>query len=288
EPQQRPELEKTAPVHLELLGSLWNILEAKLELFAHLAPGSAWVYPAPDAFIRAGIANLPPVPHETIRFVPGMQMVEPGDPDLLLAEHLRWDDTGGGWEFDLRWREERCKTRLQTVALGQLWSALAAVAGALALGVPLAACAARLPATPAITGRMEVRHRFPKRTILFDCYNSNPISAADALTTLARLGQGHQTVAILGGMKELGPESERYHRELGAQARSLGIQQVLAIGDEAEWIADGAAGAATQVFTAASIGEATGWLGSQVSGDAVVLLKGSRAYHLEDALEAAW
>ncbi|HYE77277.1 MAG TPA: Mur ligase family protein, partial [bacterium] len=277
-----------APVHLEQLGSLWAILEAKLELFEHMDPAGWWVYPAPDAFIRAGIAALPLEQHKTLRFVPGIQMVDPGDPDLLAGERFRWDPVGQRWHFTLHLREKRAETNLATVAMGQIWSALAASAGALALGLTLEQVAHRLPLTPPITGRMELQGRFPNRTILVDCYNSNPVSAGDALETLVRIGQGRPTVAVLGGMKELGPEAERYHRELGGKVRALNIGTLLAVGEEAPWIAAGAAGGLTQVFTAAAITDAEGWLGTQIPGDAVVLLKGSRTYALERALDLSW
>lgn len=277
-----------APVHLELLGSMWGILEAKLELFAGMAPGGWWIYPAPDAFIRAGIANLPAIPHQTLRFVPGQQLLEPGDPDLLVAEKLKWKEADERWAFTLHLNDVRVDSAIQSVALPQIWSALAATAGAVAMGLTVEEIARRLPEIPPITGRMELRRRFPKRLILFDCYNSNPISAAEALETLSRVANGRPTIAILGGMKELGAEAERYHRELGTKVRLLGIDQLMAIGTESAWLADAATGGSTSVFTADTADEAAGWLATQVPGEAVILLKGSRAYALETLLEHPW
>jgi UDP-N-acetylmuramoyl-tripeptide--D-alanyl-D-alanine ligase len=40
-------------------------------------------------------------------------------------------------------------------------------------------------------------------------------------------------VAVLGEMAELGPESWHYHDEIGALVDELGIELVIAIGDEA-------------------------------------------------------
>lgn len=277
-----------APVHLELLGSLWGILEAKLELFATMDPAGTWVYPAPDAFIRGGLAALPLQPRQAFRFLPGQQLTDPGDPDLLIMEKLQWEEEPGRWSGTLHWQTGREATEINAIALGQVWSALAASAGALAAGLPLQQITERLPLVPPAAGRMELRRRFPQRLILFDAYNSNPASATDALETLARIARQRPAIAILGGMKELGPESERYHRELGTRVRSLGIPALLAVGTEAEWIATGAAGGDTSVFTVDTAEAAAAWCATQVPGDAVVLLKGSRAYALETILDAAW
>jgi UDP-N-acetylmuramoyl-tripeptide--D-alanyl-D-alanine ligase len=105
-----------------------------------------------------------------------------------------------------------------------------------------------------------------------DCYNANPISMRAALEHLATLGSGRK-VAVLGSMGELGPDSEGYHREIGALARSLGVETVIGVGEPArsyapdEWAPD----------PEAAVEIADGLLGE---GDRV-LVKGSRAVGLE-------
>jgi len=49
-------------------------------------------------------------------------------------------------------------------------------------------------------------------------------------------------IAILGDMKELGPDSPRYHRDLGFLAASMPLSTILTCGPEARAIADGAKG----------------------------------------------
>jgi len=56
-------------------------------------------------------------------------------------------------------------------------------------------------------------------TIIDDSYNANPESMAAALQTLAA-GSG-RSVALLGEMLELGPESRRYHAELADLCQGL-------------------------------------------------------------------
>lgn len=64
-------------------------------------------------------------------------------------------------------------------------------------------------------------HELEFVTLIDDAFNANPLSMEFGLSTLAeRARPGQRKVAILGEMAELGPESSRYHRELGAFART--------------------------------------------------------------------
>jgi UDP-N-acetylmuramoyl-tripeptide--D-alanyl-D-alanine ligase len=93
-----------------------------------------------------------------------------------------------------------------------------------------------------------------------------------ALDYVATLG-GARTVAVLGGMGELGPESVEHHRAVGGHARGKSIDLVLGVGaaardyDPDELVADP--------------GEAAEWLESHLEAGDVVLIKGSRAVGME-------
>lgn len=106
-------------------------------------------------------------------------------------------------------------------------NALAALALAASLGDDLELTAKRLRTATLEPGRLQV-HALGPLTLLDDTYNSNPASARAALETLATFPQPHG--AVLGDMLELGPESARYHRELGKQ--TLGLAHVVAVGPE--------------------------------------------------------
>jgi UDP-N-acetylmuramoyl-tripeptide--D-alanyl-D-alanine ligase len=62
---------------------------------------------------------------------------------------------------------------------------------------------------------------FDGMTLIDDSYNANPMSMKLALDTLAQTGVGAgRRVAVLGFMAELGEEGPRYHKDVGAYARS--------------------------------------------------------------------
>jgi UDP-N-acetylmuramoyl-tripeptide--D-alanyl-D-alanine ligase len=107
--------------------------------------------------------------------------------------------------------------------------------------------------------------------VLNDCYNANPVSMRAALEHLAERGAGHRRVAVLGDMRELGPQGPRYHAEIGDLVRRLGIEHVIAVGELArgyggEWVA--------------TAQEAAERLRADIRPGDVVLVKGSLAVGL--------
>jgi UDP-N-acetylmuramoyl-tripeptide--D-alanyl-D-alanine ligase len=86
-------------------------------------------------------------------------------------------------------------------------------------------------------------------------------------------------VAVLADMMELGPEEERFHREVGAAAAAGGIDLLVGVGERAAAYVAGADGlAAVHVATVDAALERVPEL--LEPGD-VVLLKGSRSMRLE-------
>jgi UDP-N-acetylmuramoyl-tripeptide--D-alanyl-D-alanine ligase len=111
---------------------------------------------------------------------------------------------------------------------------LAAAAAAFAAGVPGPDIAASLSKQSAASRwRMERTERADGVTIINDAYNANPESMRAALRTLADLGRGRRTWAVLGAMLELGPESIREHTAVGTQVVRLNISRLVVVGREA-------------------------------------------------------
>ena len=111
---------------------------------------------------------------------------------------------------------------------------LAAAAAAHAAGIPGAQIAASLSAqTAASRWRMERTERPDGVTVINDAYNANPESMRAALRTLADLGRGRRTWAVLGAMLELGEDSIREHMAVGTQVVRLNISRLVVVGREA-------------------------------------------------------
>jgi UDP-N-acetylmuramoyl-tripeptide--D-alanyl-D-alanine ligase len=157
-----------------------------------------------------------------------------------------------------------------------LTNALCAIAIGVALGEPLEGMAARSAGITFSALRGE-RIRLDDGIVLVnDSYNANPISMRAALESLAAT-DATRRLAVLGEMKELGPDAAAYHREVGALARELGIGPLVGVGELAReygaehWVAD----AEQAAVLAAELLE---------PGDAV-LVKGSRSVGLERVAE---
>ncbi len=71
------------------------------------------------------------------------------------------------------------------------------------------------------------------RSYYVDCYNANPASMADALSFFHRLETDKPRLYVIGGMEELGKESDRLHRELGQSLPLRTEDRVVLIGESA-------------------------------------------------------
>jgi UDP-N-acetylmuramoyl-tripeptide--D-alanyl-D-alanine ligase len=242
------------PVHLELLGTVERVAAAKAELIRDIRPGAGAV-----------------VPHD-----------EP-----LLAEHLRKDlqilTFGPGGDVQLNpdgsidASGERIELELPFDQPHNLLNTCAAVAAAKLIGV-----------TP--HGRVDVRFSSLRGdvvdlpggiAVVNDCYNANPMSMRAALDHLADT-PAERRIAILGTMAELGPDGERYHREIGAHAGERGIDVLVTVGEQALPYAAVFDGETYPVATP----EEAGALLEEIAlpGDRV-LVKGSRSVGLARGLE---
>jgi UDP-N-acetylmuramoyl-tripeptide--D-alanyl-D-alanine ligase len=161
-------------------------------------------------------------------------------------------------------------------------NALAATACALAAGCPLEAVVRGLEAFEPVKGRSQVR---PMRrhgravTLVDDTYNANPDSARAAIDVLAGLPAPRWLV--LGDMGEVGDRGPAFHREVGAYAKSRGIDVLWTVGALSRHTAEAFAGA--RHF--AGVAELIAALG-QAPDAVAVLVKGSRFMKMEQVVAA--
>ena len=245
------------PVHLELLGTVERVAAAKAELIRDLRPGAACVLPANEPL-------LDPHRRDDLRTI---TFGEGGDVRLHSFERgLATIDAGGEQvELEITYEEPH-----------NLQSTLAAVAAATALGIEPSGRIA--PEFSSYRG--EVVELAGGVTVVNDCYNANPMSMRAALDHLAGT-PAQRRLAILGTMAELGPDSRRFHTEIGEHAAELGIDVLVTVGEEAVAFGDGFDGETHAVATPEEAGALLEELAQP--GDRV-LVKGSRAVGLERVL----
>jgi len=190
-----------------------------------------------------------------------------------------------GSEFTIVEGAHRCRAQLPVAGLHMVQNALLAVAAGRAFGLSIEECAAGLAAAPLTKARLQIKE-INGVQFLDDSYNANPDSMKAALRTLVELDTEGKRIAVLGEMRELGAESERAHREVGETAATLGVNQLITIGDTAELIAEGARTAGLdKVSSVRSTAEAAKLLGEIAEPGDLVLIKGSRAARTEEVIQ---
>ncbi|TYO96090.1 UDP-N-acetylmuramoyl-tripeptide--D-alanyl-D-alanine ligase [Geothermobacter ehrlichii] len=259
------------PAHLETLHGLDGVARAKGELFAALKPGAVAVVNADDPRVLAL-----PVANGVRRILYGLS----GDAEVR-AEDV--EARGRQVRFRLHIGGQSAEVVLPVAGRFNVSNALAAVAAARALDVPLDVIVAGLCGFSPLQGRMQLHTLASGALLLKDDYNANPLSMGAALEALDQLEGGGRRIAVLGDMLELGDESRRLHREVGARA-ARHCDLLLLLGDMAEAMADGARAAglsARRIRIAADHDEAAGCLARVLRKGDRVLVKGSRGMRME-------
>jgi UDP-N-acetylmuramoyl-tripeptide--D-alanyl-D-alanine ligase len=263
-------------VHLERAGSMEAIFDGKAELVQALPP-------APDG--TAVLNHDEPL----VRRMADRTQAEIFYYGLTSEADLWADEIEGlglgGVRFVMHYEGDAIHVRVPLLGRHSVHTALRASAVGLVDGLTWEEIVAglqggqsqlRLFAVPGPNGSL----------LLDDTYNAAPPSMIAALNLLAEL-EGRR-IAVLGDMLELGEFEERGHRMVGVRAAEV-VDELVTIGERARWIADEAMRAGlvpTAVTQLADVAEATEFLRGRVGSGDVVLIKGSRALHMEDLVAA--
>jgi UDP-N-acetylmuramoyl-tripeptide--D-alanyl-D-alanine ligase len=161
----------------------------------------------------------------------------------VTAAGVRLDGLGRA-SFFLDVRGTRAAVTLQLHGRHHVANALAAAAVAAELGMDTPAIAAALSAATARSKkRMELHERPDGVLVVNDAYNANPDSTRAAIEALGHLtgqGRARRWLAVLGYMAELGDIEAESHTEAGRLAAQAGAAVVVAVGDGAVPVLDGA------------------------------------------------
>ena len=202
--------------HIGELGSREAIAQAKGEIFTALKPQGVAVINMHDRFGAYWKALAGG--HRVIGFG-----VSPED-DVLATF-----DSESGSVFTVAHQGQQIEVRLNVLGKHNQRNALAAAAGACALGVPLPTIKAGLEAFHGVAGRLQIYRGHNSATIIDDTYNANPDSVKAAIHVLAKFSPPR--ILVLGDMGELGADAAAMHADVGAVAREAGIESLCATGE---------------------------------------------------------
>jgi UDP-N-acetylmuramoyl-tripeptide--D-alanyl-D-alanine ligase len=160
-----------------------------------------------------------------------------------------------------------------------LANAFAAIAIAREIPVSAQAIKQGLEVVKPLFGRGEILRG--RATVIQDCYNSNPESAAQALEFCESLDWPGRRVYIMGEMLELGEDSRRAHEDMGRLLRNSKADMVFLYGNETEPSAEILKNGTVCFMHTCDMDELSRVLDSYVQNGDLVLLKGSRGCALE-------
>ncbi len=261
-----------AEAHMESMHDIDTIAEAKAELLDALPRDGTAVLNWDDERVKALWKRGP---SSIITF--GLS------PD---AEVRATDVEAGpaGVSFELA---DGGRVELPVPGRHNVMNALAAIAVGRAMGVPDEDAIAGLAEFEMSPMRMSLL-RVGTWTVINDAYNCNPGSLRAALEVLVEVARGGTSAAALGDMLELGPTSERAHRQAGAHAAELGVDHLYLFGKEVAALRAGAVEAgmpAQRVRIFESKTALADTLRKELDESAVLLVKGSRGIRMEEVVE---
>jgi len=255
--------------HIENLGSREAIFQAKCEVFAHLKKDGLAVLCGDDEWLIKLRGQLE-------------------QKALFVGNNEALDYSA----YDLRSEDNRLHCMIRTPN-GQFGASIPALGNHMIYPTLMAAAVAEhfgMAADEIIQGiraflptkmRMNLIRCPGDIVILNDAYNANPQSMRAAAAVLGD-AKDRRRVAVVGDMKELGANSQMFHHAVGTCFAQAGIHQLIAIGDLARYIAQGAqeAGLENSVYYP-TLEEAETTLLRELRSGVTILVKASRSMAFE-------
>jgi len=254
--------------HLEGLGSLQDVARAKGEIFAGLADNGIAVINADDDYASMWLdltAN-----QQTIQF--GLE--------YAVEIHAQWQVQGYGAGIEVDTPQGSFSANLQVPGVHNVRNALAATAAAVALHIVLADIASGLESFSGMGGRLQRKSAMHGAMLIDDSYNANPASLRSAIRVLMQ-AEGKK-ILVMGDMGELGNEAAQLHGEMGAEARAMGVDELLALGELSNNAVREFGTGARHFATLESLLSA---LDLDMDAHSTVLVKGSRYMKMERVVQ---
>ena len=260
-------------MHIEFLGSMEGIRQAKLEILEGMRPDGKLILNGDDEMLK----NLPNQPVQQLSYF--------GAADANDVYYENVQEENGLLKFDFC--VNGCSYPVEMALEGRHFvaDAMAAVSVALTLNVPAASIRKELNGFRNMAGRQEI-YKAGEYTIISDCYNAGPESMAAALKVLGN--RKGRRIAVLGDMLELGDVTWAEHFKSGRIAAE-NAEAVYAFGPNANRVTGGAVtGGMNPSFARHfdSREEMAKALKRLAKPGDTLLFKASRGMHLELVLEA--
>ena len=269
-----------ASAHREFFASEEEIAEAKAEIFEGLEPGGTALVPF-DSPYRDLLAD------RAGRHADRVLTFGLGEDADIRARDVVAAPNGGSLVTAELPNAELTFTISQP---GEHWvsNALAVLGAVEAMGADLAAAGLALADMPGLKGR-GARHAIAvdggEALLIDESYNANPASMAATLRTFGAVKPAGRRIAVLGGMKELGAESEAFHAGLAEPVEAACVDYAILVGEEMAPLAK-ALGRKVKIAHVEATAAAIELARSEVRPGDAILVKGSNSIGLAALVEA--
>jgi UDP-N-acetylmuramoyl-tripeptide--D-alanyl-D-alanine ligase len=262
-----------ASAHIEHLGSMAAIADAKAEIFEGLEPGGLAIVPEDSAYRDRLVKGARKHARRTITF-------GHGEADVAVVHAVR-SEHGGSLVTARLTESELTYTIAQR---GDHWvtNSLAVMAAVEAVGADLAIAGLALADMGGLKGRGE-RHRIGieggSYLLIDESYNANAASMAATLKALGEEQGVERRIAVLGPMRELGAHAEEIHAGLAPAVLDAKVDQLILVGEDMQPLEEALGGAVT-IIRSDSVDDATDVLARLVRPGDAVLVKASNSIGL--------
>ncbi|MFL6724154.1 MAG: UDP-N-acetylmuramoyl-tripeptide--D-alanyl-D-alanine ligase [Sphingomicrobium sp.] len=267
-----------ASAHIEYLGSMEAIADAKAEIFEGLEPEGVAIIPEDTPWRDRLVKAARKYAGRTITF-------GHGEADVCAIHAVRADN-GGSLVTARLLNSELTSTIAQR---GDHWvtNSLAVLAAVEAVGADLAIAGLALADMGGLKGRGE-RHRLAlehgQYLLIDESYNANPASMAATLKALGEETGVKRRIAVLGPMRELGEHGAELHASLAPDVIEAKVDHLILVGQEMRPLEDALNGAVA-VDRADDVEAATELLARLVRPGDAVLVKASNSIGLAKLVE---
>ena len=256
--------------HLEGFGSFEGVIKTKTELYRHLAVKEGTVFVNADNPIL--IKNLELRIKNIVRYGKGETAQVRGTlvTDTQSLSHSVTQSPYLHFYFEVGDNVYNVHTHL----LGDynFDNCMAAVAVGLHFGVEPWDIKEAIEEYIPSNQRSEYTETPRGNRLYLDCYNANPSSMAAAIESFKTMGG---TMAVIGGMHELGAAEREEHENVVAQLAAYGLDKVLLVGPEWEGLPH-----PDNMLLFPDTDSVRAWLQANPVGGATILVKGSNTNHL--------
>lgn len=252
--------------HIEYLKSRENILKAKTEILSFFNEKNIAVINGDDDYLKNIFSDNYKI------YKVG---IHAGD---IKATGIR--QVTGGIEFNAG--DE--KYYFPLIGIHNVYNCLYAITIAKIYGLSHSQIQAGFDAFKPSANRMDIKEH-NGYTIINDAYNSNPAAAKAALDVLKNIDRQGRKIAVLADMLELGQFSKSLHEELGKHAAACGVDVLITVGKEAQYIYSAAkeVGINNAKYFTDNI-SASNYIKSIIRAGDIILFKGSRGMRLEQII----